>query len=396
MPLNPRHDRSGTGVDRLEHGVEAQRVLHVLVEVEVDRRALPVHIGPGAEARPLALEPDRACVPDVGKSLRQLCDQGRVERIPALGARKRDAEDVPLPLDPERAHRRQLRVHVVLKGALAATVTPLRDRGEALDEAPFGAYVEFLATAGLDGILVLGTTGEGILLAPDERRRAAELFVAAAGNRLDVAVHCGAQTTCETVALARHAAEAGAAAVAVIGPPYYALDGQALLAHFSAAAQACAPLPFYLYEFADRSGYAVPIDVVERLREEAPNLAGLKVSDAPFDRFSPYLLEGLDVFVGPESLIVEGLERGAAGAVSGLASAFPDLVGELVRNPDRSTGERVTKVRDRLQALPFQAALKRTLARRGVPLGEDVRAPLRGLTPEERRDLDEFLDGEGI
>jgi dihydrodipicolinate synthase/N-acetylneuraminate lyase len=284
----------------------------------------------------------------------------------------------------------------VLKGVLAAAVTPLRDGGEALDETPLGEYVEFLARAGLDGILALGTTGEGILLGPDERRRAAGLFVAAAGDGLDVAVHCGAQTTRETVELARHAAEAGAAAVAVIGPPYYALDDQALLVHFSAAAAACAPLPFYLYEFADRSGYAVPVSLIERLQDQAPNLAGLKVSDAPFDRFSPYLLEGLDVFVGPESLIVEGLGRGAAGAVSGLASAFPELVGDLVRTPDRSTGERVASVRDRLQALPFQAALKRTLARRGVPLQEDVRAPLRGLTAEERRDLDSFLDSEGF
>jgi dihydrodipicolinate synthase/N-acetylneuraminate lyase len=396
VALNPCHDGRGAGVDRLEHRVEAHCVLDVLVVVEVDRSTLPVHIGSGAEARPLTLEPDRACVVDVVEGLRQFCDQGRVERVAALGAGKRDAEHVPLPLDPERAHRRQLRVPFVLKGALAAAVTPLRDGGEELDEAPFGAYVEFLATAGLDGILALGTTGEGILLGPDERRRAAELFVAAAGDRLDVAVHCGAQTTRETSALARHAAEMGAAAVAVIGPPYYALDDQALLAHFSAAAQACAPLPFYLYEFADRSGYAIPIDVVEKLRDQAPNLAGLKVSDAPFDRFSPYLLDGLDVFVGPEALIVEGLGRGAAGAVSGLASAFPDLVGELVRNPNRVTGERVAAVRDRLQALPFQAALKRTLARRGVPLEEDVRAPLRGLTAAERRDLDAFLDSEGF
>ncbi|MGI8607105.1 MAG: dihydrodipicolinate synthase family protein [Gaiellaceae bacterium] len=284
----------------------------------------------------------------------------------------------------------------MLKGALAAAMTPLRDGGEALDEAPFGAYVDFLAAAGLDGILALGTTGEGILLTADERRRAAQLFVAAAGDRLDVAVHCGAQTTRETVELAQHAADVGAAAVAVIGPPYYALDEPAQLAHFSAAAQACAPLPFYLYEFAARSGYAVSIDVIERLGDEVPNLAGLKVSDAPFDRLSPYLLEGLDVFVGTESLIVEGLGRGAAGAVSGLAGAFPDLVVELVRAPDRSVGERVAAIRDRLQALPFQAALKRTLARRGVPLREDVRAPLRGLSAEERRDLDELLDGEGV
>ena len=136
-----------------------------------------------------------------------------------------------------------------------------------------------------------------------------EAFVAAAAGRLQVAAHCGAQTTADTVALAAHAAEAGADAVAVIGPPYFPLDERALLEHFVAAAAACAPVPFYVYEFERASGYAVPLAVVAELRERAPNLAGLKVSDAPFDRFSPYLLEGLDVFVGPEALIFDGHQR---------------------------------------------------------------------------------------
>ena len=66
----------------------------------------------------------------------------------------------------------------------------------------------------------------------------------------------------------------------MIAPPYFALDEASQLEHFAAAAAACAPLPFYVYEFAITSGYAVPPAVVERLRERAPNLAGMKVSDA--------------------------------------------------------------------------------------------------------------------
>ena len=62
MAVNPRHDRRGAGVDRLEHRVEAHRVLDVLVVVEVDRRALPVHVGAGAKAWALTREPDCACV----------------------------------------------------------------------------------------------------------------------------------------------------------------------------------------------------------------------------------------------------------------------------------------------------------------------------------------------
>ena len=57
-------------------------------------------------------------------------------------------------------------------------MTPLRDGGRALDEEAFAPYAGFLAEGGLDGLLVLGTTGEGILLSVEERQRAAEAFVA--------------------------------------------------------------------------------------------------------------------------------------------------------------------------------------------------------------------------
>ena len=281
----------------------------------------------------------------------------------------------------------------MIKGALAAAVTPFRDGGEEVDEDAFGPLAEFLAAGRLDGVLAMGTTGEGILLSVAERRRVADRFLEACAGRLDVAVHCGAQTTADTVALAEHAAAAGATAVAVIGPPYFQLDDDALLAHFRAAAEACAPTPFYVYEFARVSGYAVPVRVVERLREAAPNLVGMKVSDAPFERLEPYLLEGLDVFVGAESLIGAGMRSGARGSVSALATAFPELVVAAVREPGADRSARLGELRDGLEAFPRHAALKRVLALRGVPIREEVRAPLRGLTDEERERLDGLVPG---
>jgi dihydrodipicolinate synthase/N-acetylneuraminate lyase len=273
----------------------------------------------------------------------------------------------------------------VLRGALAASITPLRDGGASLDDEAFEPVVDFFVAGGLDGLLAMGTNGEGILLSLSERRRAAELFVLAARRRLQVAVHCGAQTTADTVALAAHAAEHGADAVAVIAPPYFVLDDAALLEHLASAAAACWPLPFYVYEFAQVSGYAVSLPVLQRLRERAPNLAGLKVSDRPWEKFAPYLIEGLDVFVGPESLIDQGLAGGAAGAVSALAAAFPELVAAAVRGEPVGVGD----LRERIdRRFPRHAAFKHVLARRGVPVREDVRAPLRQLTVEERLELD--------
>ena len=270
-------------------------------------------------------------------------------------------------------------------------MTPLRDDGEALDEDAFAPLVDFLVAGGVDGVFALGTTGEGILLSPAERRRAAELFLAASGGRLAVVVHCGAQTTAETVALASHAAEAGADGVAVVGPPYYAFDEEELAAHFAAAARACAPVPFFLYEFAARAGYPISLSVVERLRTEAPNLAGLKVSDTPFDAVEPYLFEGLDVFVGSEPLFPHARERGAVGSVSGLAAAFPELVAALVEHPTAANAERVTALRDAFSRMPFTAAMKVVLGLRGVPVRDDLRAPLRRLTADERGQLERLL-----
>jgi dihydrodipicolinate synthase/N-acetylneuraminate lyase len=264
---------------------------------------------------------------------------------------------------------------------IAAALTPLRASGTELDDDALQPYLIFLRDAGIDGILLLGTTGEGILLSFSERKRAISNAVT---GPLPVLAHCGAQSTADTVALAAHAAESGAEAVAVIAPPYFPLDDDALLAHFVAAARACAPLPFYVYELEKASGYAIPVSVVERLRETVDNVAGMKVSDAPFAKVAPYLLEGLDVFIGAESLIGEGLAAGAAGAVSGLASAFPEVVVEAVRSGDSTAAGELRAVVDRF---PRHAALKAVVASKGVPMREDVRAPLRQLTDAERAEL---------
>src|SRR5579864_8130136 len=86
----------------------------------------------------------------------------------------------------------------MLRGAFAAALTPS-------NEDAYGPYVDFLAAGGLDGLLALGTTGECLLFSVPERKRIAELFLAARGT-LQVAVNAGAQSTADTVALAAHAA----------------------------------------------------------------------------------------------------------------------------------------------------------------------------------------------
>jgi len=274
---------------------------------------------------------------------------------------------------------------------IVAAVTPLRDGGSHLDEEAVAPYVGFLESHGADGVFACGTTGEGILLSLEERRRAARAFRAALHGAL--VVHAGAQTTADTVALAADAAELGADAVAVIPPPYFPLDDAALTAHFVAAARACAPLPFYCYAFTARSGYPLPVEVIRRVGDQVDNLAGLKVSESPFERVAPYLELGLPVLIGNEPLIATGVAGGALGTVSGMAAAFPDAVRSALEAADEPAMGRLRDLRGAMEADgQFIAAAKHALGRRGVPVLPDMRAPLRPLTAVEAEAFEAAAD----
>jgi dihydrodipicolinate synthase/N-acetylneuraminate lyase len=271
---------------------------------------------------------------------------------------------------------------------IVAAATPLT-KGSQLDEAAVWPYSRFLADSGADGVFCCGTTGEGILLSVEERKRVTVGFRAA--SRETLIVHCGAQTTADTVALAAHAAEIGADAVAVIPPPYFTLDDAALANHLLAAARACSPLPFFIYCFAARSGYPVNVEVINRVRDGATNLAGLKVSESPWEKAEPYLGLGLPVLIGSEPLIPRALAAGAAGAVSGLAAAFPDVVRAALDHPDAAAEARLDTLRAAMESQPFIASVKHVLGRRGLPVGAAMRAPMRELTIEEADRLDQAL-----
>jgi dihydrodipicolinate synthase/N-acetylneuraminate lyase len=110
----------------------------------------------------------------------------------------------------------------------------------------------------------------------------------------------------------------------------------------------------------------------------------MKVSDPELRLVEPYLELGLDVFIGSEPLTLDGMAAGAAGSVSGLAAAFPEITASLVHDRSRAALDHVCRLRDELAGIPFHAALKEVLVARDVLIAPYVRAPLRGLTDPER------------
>jgi 4-hydroxy-tetrahydrodipicolinate synthase len=265
---------------------------------------------------------------------------------------------------------------------LAAVVTPMRDNGEAIDEDAIGPLVDYVEEGGCDGVFVAGTAGEGLLLRHEERKRVAELFCAASqGRRI---VHVGSQTTAATVDLAQHAVGLGADGIAVIPPPYYPLSEKALINHLVAAGKACAPVPFFIYAFASRSGYPVPPRAVEAVGERLDNLRGMKVSEPTFELTEQYLDLGLEVLVGVDPLVPQALAAGAAGATSALAGALPAEVRAIIDSPGPTASGELADLRaGAILDNDLIPGLKAELGRRGVPVRGDVRLPLRAVDREQ-------------
>jgi 4-hydroxy-tetrahydrodipicolinate synthase len=276
-------------------------------------------------------------------------------------------------------------------GAFAAMVTPFTDDGTAVSEPRLRAYCDFLIGRGIHGLFAFGTTGEWPLLSEAERGFGARVLVEQARGRVPVMIHAGAHSTEQACRLAVQGREAGASAVSVVSPPYFPLDDQALLDHFTAVARAVSGFPVFLYNIPELTNNDISPDLLLRAARAADNVVGLKYSGGSLNRFREYrrtMGAAFSLFNGNDSLALPALHEGADGLVSGNASAYPELpvaLYELFRQGSFGQAREKQAELDAFIAGRDEArelsSFKAILRLRGMPVG-DVRAPLGRLDRE--------------
>lgn len=286
-------------------------------------------------------------------------------------------------------------------GILCALITPLRE-DQSPDEAALGPLIDFQIEGGIHGLFVLGTTGEGVLLDPGERRRVAEAAVERVGGRVPVVIHCGAPDTKTAADLARHAEAAGAQAVAVVAPYYFRYGDEALFRHFAAVAEAAPGVDHYVYQNPETVGYSLDVDLILRLVDEVANVRGVKDTGDSIGRITAYLAHRgtrPDVYAGNNAIILPALFVGARGAVSALANIVPELVVGIYEawregrvDDARELQFTLARLQQALRGFPSVAAVKHLVAGRGLPAGS-ARAPQHLLTPDQAAALHERLAG---
>ena len=207
-------------------------------------------------------------------------------------------------------------VNQIFRGVWPAMLTPLDPTGEpALEQVE--QLVELFVEQGLDGLYILGSTGQGPLLAVEQRKAVAERAMKSAAGRIPVIVHVGATATDDALELARHADQMGADAVSSVAPYYYRISADAVFEHYRRIGSATA-LPFFVYHLSATNTLSLSAgEYVKRLLS-LPHIAGMKYTDFDLCQLGQIRAEAgdrLQLFSGADQLICHAVLSGADGAI---------------------------------------------------------------------------------
>jgi len=277
------------------------------------------------------------------------------------------------------------------EGLIAASVTPFAD-DDSLDEGRLRSHLDYLLAAGVDGILVIGGSGEYVNLSPEERVRVIELSAEEIAGRVPMIVGALGPSTREALEIGRLAARAGATAI-LAPPPYYikpSLDGT--VAHFQDLVKETG-LPVIAYNNPGRTGVSLGLTELEAIAR-VDGVVGVKESDR--DVSSIYLKimrlrSRLAILSGDDDLGFATLLSGAPGAIWSTANLAPRLCVELFHACREGNLKTALRAHERLMKLIW---VRRTIPNHPGPLKECMamvgrsvgrgRAPLAAMTDAER------------
>jgi len=287
-------------------------------------------------------------------------------------------------------------------GTYTAIVTPFKSGR--LDELALERLIQLQLTAGVDGIVPVGTTGESPTVSYEEHVQIIELSVKFAKRRLKVLAGTGANSTSEAIYLTQSAEKAGAQGSLQVAPYYNKPSQEGLFQHFREVARQTR-LPIVLYSIPGRCGVEIGVETVKRLAAECSNIVGIKEAGGNPDRVSQLRLAlgpRFEILSGDDSLTLPFMAVGAQGVISVASNVIPKQVSQMVRAFADGNFRAALKLHQRYYPLlkdlfieTNPVPVKAALAMLGH-IEEEYRLPLVPLSEKNREVLKATLAGCGI
>jgi 4-hydroxy-tetrahydrodipicolinate synthase len=289
----------------------------------------------------------------------------------------------------------------MFEGVLTALVTPFRDG--AIDERALHELVEMQITAGVDGLVPCGSTGEAATLSHDEHRRVVEVVVAATRGRVAVVAGTGSNSTREAIELTRHAKEAGADAALLISPYYNKPTPDGIVEHYAAVGRE-ASLPLIAYNIPGRTASNILPATMARIAE-IEQVVGVKEACGDLHQIAQTIAATPDdfaVLAGDDWATLPVLALGGQGVISTSSNLVPAEMVEMVRAfragdlpRAKETYFRLLPLMDLLFCESNPIPIKAALALRGL-IPDDIRLPLTPITAPNRERLQLALKEFGL
>ena len=219
----------------------------------------------------------------------------------------------------------------MFKGTYTALVTPMCS-GK-VDADAFQQLIETQISAGVDGIVPVGTTGESPTLTHEEHHQVVELATRFANGRCRVIAGAGSNATAEAISLTRGAEKQGVDGVLIVAPYYNKPSQEGLFRHYRAIAEATS-LKLVLYSVPSRCGVEIGVQTVARLAEACPNIVAIKEAGGSVERVSQLriaLPEEFSILSGDDSMTLPFMSVGAVGVISVASNLIPGEVSQLVK-----------------------------------------------------------------
>ncbi|MBO8161460.1 MAG: dihydrodipicolinate synthase family protein [Thermosipho sp. (in: Bacteria)] len=285
-----------------------------------------------------------------------------------------------------------------LEGIIVATLTPMNSDGSEIDLSPIKDYVDFLYTRGVHGIFVNGTTGEGMLLDLNEKKKLLYEFKKHADGKLKVISHCGALNYKEIEEMIEISKNLAVDAIAVVTPFYYRHSDDEILYFYRFVCEKADELPVLGYNIPGLTNNWIRSEIVEKLKNSCSNFIGVKDSSGDFTHILSLLKTGLSIFVGYDVAFLASLIMGAKGCVSGPGGVFPeffDKVWKYFKNENLSNAHEYQEILSQFSLAIGNGGdiplLKSVLKLRGIDLG-GVRFPLKQTSKEKLEIVKEKLE----
>ena len=291
-----------------------------------------------------------------------------------------------------------------LQGIIVPLITPLLEH-EMLDSESLEKLIDYVIAGGVNGIFILGTTGEGPSLSYKIKRELIDQACRITAGRVPVIVGIMDTSIIESVNLAAYAADQEASAVVAV-PPYYLPLSQAELINYIRKLTDKLPLPLFLYNQPEYTNVPILPDTLSQVADIV-NLAGLKDTSRNMINFQQMCRimkdrEDFSLFVGPDGLMAEAVLMGGSGGVNAGANLAPKLYVELYNVARAGDLPKVHELQQKvlqLIATVYHPSVGRLKALKGLKcalatlgLCKDIVAdPLIGMDPDIRSQMPRFL-----